>query len=149
MATRKQIPLIPTDATLTIAAAKTLEADVNVTVSGADVSIVGSGTAVITFPSATSTLATLAGTETLTNKTIDGVTPTVMGYVDPTSSIQTQLNAKGVGTWTDSSTSTGSNKTFVAPALGAATATSINGYPINATPTANNIPVLTSGAVLP
>jgi hypothetical protein len=33
-------------------------------------------------------------TQTVTNKTIDGVTPTVMGYVDPTSSIQTQLNAK-------------------------------------------------------
>ena len=31
-------------------------------------------------------------TQTLTNKTVDGVTPTVMGYVDPTSSIQTQLN---------------------------------------------------------
>jgi hypothetical protein len=33
-------------------------------------------------------------TQTLTNKTIDGVTPTTMGYVDPTSSIQTQLNGK-------------------------------------------------------
>ncbi len=33
-------------------------------------------------------------TQTLTNKTVDGVTPAVMGYVDPTSSIQTQLNAK-------------------------------------------------------
>jgi len=31
---------------------------------------------------------------TLTGITIDGVTPTVMGYVDPTSSIQTQLNGK-------------------------------------------------------
>src|ERR1035437_11147992 len=64
------------------------------TLSGADVAVVGSGTAVITFPVSTATLATLALTETLTNKTIDGVTPTVMGYVDPTSSIQTQLNAK-------------------------------------------------------
>ncbi len=33
-------------------------------------------------------------TQTLTNKTLDGVTPTTMGYVDPTSSIQTQLNGK-------------------------------------------------------
>ena len=33
-------------------------------------------------------------TQTLTNKTVDGVTPTTMGYVDPTSSIQTQLNGK-------------------------------------------------------
>jgi hypothetical protein len=31
----------------------------------------------------------------LTNKTVDGVTPTTFGYVDPTSSIQTQLNTKG------------------------------------------------------
>jgi hypothetical protein len=33
-------------------------------------------------------------TQTLINKTLDGVTPTTMGYVDPTSSIQTQLNGK-------------------------------------------------------
>ena len=64
MPTRKKIPLITEDATLNIAAGKTLD------VSGADVSIVGSGTAVITFPSATSTLATLTGTQTLTNKTL-------------------------------------------------------------------------------
>lgn len=37
-------------------------------------------------------------TQTLTAKTIDGVTPTTMGFVDPTSSIQTQLNAKVTGT---------------------------------------------------
>lgn len=36
----------------------------------------------------------LATTQALTNKTLDGVTPTVMGYVDPTSSIQSQLNGK-------------------------------------------------------
>ena len=46
-------------------------------------------------------------TQTLTNKTLDGVTPTTMGYVDPTSSIQTQLNGKQPalsllkGTYTD------------------------------------------------
>jgi len=33
-------------------------------------------------------------TQTLTGKTLDGVTPTTMGYLDATSSIQTQLNAK-------------------------------------------------------
>jgi hypothetical protein len=33
-------------------------------------------------------------TQTLTNKTLDGVTPTTMSYVDATSSIQTQLNGK-------------------------------------------------------
>ena len=32
--------------------------------------------------------------QTATNKTIDGVTPTVFGYLDPTSSVQTQLNSK-------------------------------------------------------
>ena len=52
MATRFKLAKITEDATLNIAAGKTLD------VSGADVSIVGSGTAVITFPSATSTLAT-------------------------------------------------------------------------------------------
>ena len=31
-------------------------------------------------------------TQTVTGKTIDGVTPTIMGYLDATSSIQTQLN---------------------------------------------------------
>jgi len=33
-------------------------------------------------------------TQTLTNKTLDGVTPTIMGYLDATSSIQTQINGK-------------------------------------------------------
>jgi hypothetical protein len=33
-------------------------------------------------------------TQTLTNKTIDGVSPATMAFVDPTSSIQTQLNSK-------------------------------------------------------
>ena len=32
--------------------------------------------------------------QTLTNKTVDGVTPTVFGYLDLTSSVQTQLNGK-------------------------------------------------------
>ena len=33
-------------------------------------------------------------TQTLTNKTIDGVSPTTLGYLDATSSVQTQLNGK-------------------------------------------------------
>ena len=33
-------------------------------------------------------------TQTLTNKTVDGVTPATFGFLDPTSSVQTQLNAK-------------------------------------------------------
>lgn len=44
----------------------------------------------------TAVTADLTSTQTMTGKTIDGVTPTVMGYVDPTSSIQTQLNSKQV-----------------------------------------------------
>ena len=32
--------------------------------------------------------------QALTNKTVDGVSPTVFGYLDPTSSVQTQLNTK-------------------------------------------------------
>ena len=63
-----------------------------------------SGTMTIVTPSAASGVNTLqavtdtfvyrATTDTLTNKTVDGVTPTVFGYLDPTSSVQTQLNAK-------------------------------------------------------
>jgi hypothetical protein len=36
----------------------------------------------------------LTDTQSLTNKTVDGVSPTTMGYLDVTSSVQTQLNAK-------------------------------------------------------
>ena len=52
------------------------------------------GNRIITIPDATDTLVNLASTQSLSNKTVDGVTPTVMGYVDPTGSIQTQLNGK-------------------------------------------------------
>jgi hypothetical protein len=41
----------------------------------------------------TSAIVGISDTQTLTNKTIDGVTPTTMSYLDATSSIQTQLNA--------------------------------------------------------
>lgn len=40
------------------------------------------------------TLADLTSVQTLTNKTLDGVTPAAMAFVDPTSSIQTQINGK-------------------------------------------------------
>lgn len=35
-----------------------------------------------------------SSTQSLTNKTVDGISPTTMGYLDATSSIQTQLNSK-------------------------------------------------------
>jgi hypothetical protein len=46
------------------------------------------------FTNFPSSLVTLTGTQSLTNKTLDGVTPTVMAYLDATSSIQAQLNTK-------------------------------------------------------
>ena len=53
------------------------------------------GMVTVLIPAASDTLVNLASTQALTNKTLDGVTPTTMGYLDATSSIQTQLNAKG------------------------------------------------------
>jgi hypothetical protein len=41
-----------------------------------------------------SAIAGLTDTQTLTNKTIDGVAPATMAFVDPTSSIQTQLTTQ-------------------------------------------------------
>lgn len=52
----------------------------------------------LTAPS--SALVGLTDTQSLTNKTLDGVSPTTMGYVDATSSIQTQLNSKISGNQT-------------------------------------------------
>ena len=42
----------------------------------------------------TGTIVGTTDTQSLTNKTVDSVTPTTFGYIDPTSSIQTQLNTK-------------------------------------------------------
>ena len=109
MPTRKKIPLITEDATLNIAAGKTLD------VSGADVSIVGSGAAVVTFPSATSTLATLTGTETLTNKTL---TSPVIGSITNTGTLTLPTATGTVAltsdiTGTNSGTNTGDDKTGI------------------------------------
>lgn len=81
---------------------------------------------------------TTAATQMLTNKTVDGVTPTVFGFVDPTSSIQTQLNGKQAsGTYVTavsvatangvSGSSSGGATPALTIALGAITPTSTNG----------------------
>lgn len=63
--------------------------------SGSGLAVVAAGTAwgtTITPPSGA-----LVGTsdiQTLTNKTVDGITPSIFAFVDPTSSIQTQFNGK-------------------------------------------------------
>jgi hypothetical protein len=78
-----------TSATLSIADGQTL------TTSGAYAAgLTFPGAYVYTLPAATGTLADLASTQTLTNKTLDGVSAATMAFVDPTSSIQTQLNGK-------------------------------------------------------
>ena len=41
-----------------------------------------------------SALVGVSDTQSLTNKTVDGVSPTTLGYLDVTSSVQTQLNSK-------------------------------------------------------
>lgn len=57
--------------------------------------MVSTGTAFGTSLTApASTIVGISDTQTLTAKTVDGVTPTVMAYLDVTSSVQTQLNAK-------------------------------------------------------
>jgi len=84
------------------------------------------------------TLVDTTSTQTLTNKTVDGVTPTTFGFVDPTSSIQTQLNGKQAsGTYVTavscvtaagvSCSSSGGATPALTFALGAITPTSTNG----------------------
>ncbi len=58
---------------------------------------------ILTDDGRSGTLVDLASTQSLTNKTVDGVSPTTLGYLDATSSVQTQLNSK------QSSTSANSN----------------------------------------
>lgn len=81
---------------------------------------------------------TTTATQNLTNKTVDGVTPATMALVDPTSSIQAQLNSKQAsGTYMTavsvtpangiSGTSSGGATPALSFTLGAITPTSTNG----------------------
>jgi hypothetical protein len=84
------------------------------------------------------TLVDTTSVQTLTNKTVDGVTPTTFGFLDATSSIQTQLNGKQAsGTYVTavscvtangvSCTSSGGATPALTFTLGAITPTSTNG----------------------
>lgn len=75
------------------------------------------------------TLITLGGTTTaVTNLTIDGVTPTTMGFLDATSSIQTQLNGKANSGANSNITSLSGLTTPLSVPQGGTGANALSGY---------------------
>jgi hypothetical protein len=86
-------------------------------------------TDVFTLPDTPSdTFVMLALAQSLTNKTLDGVSPTTMGYLDATSSIQTQLNAKApLASPSFTGTVNFTGATLVKMRVGAGLTTSTNG----------------------
>jgi hypothetical protein len=84
-------------------------------------------------------------TQALTNKTVDGVTPTIFGYLDATSSIQTQLNTKLSLTGSSAGLSVGSSSVFGVVKCDGTTITCTAG--VIAATTASGTVTHTSGAL--
>jgi len=124
---------------------------VQVYVSGAVYSYlytIGSGGSGSGFPIILGSTSIAAGSTTtsIAGLTIDGVTPTVMGYVDPTSSIQTQLNGKQAsGTYANCVAGTSANDCLTLNGSGYVPNTNLSAIP-NGALANSSITIATTGA---